>query len=336
MSMASGYTNLLDIAKANGSDQLAGLIDETTKATPEVREGYFRPVTGTSYKTFVRTSLPTAGFRNANQGTPATKSTYGERIVSCFIFNPRIEVDRMVADKYEFGATSWIAVEAGAIMEASVQTLGRAYFYGRNQWTPNSGGGSGITYGGDLLGFPGLIDQYDANDYNVSAGGTTNYTATSVWGVKWGPRNCSWVYGGNGQLQLSDVTLQRVTDSAGNPLTAYCQEVMAHPGLQLGDKRSVIRISDITNDANCTLTDKLLFDTVAKLPANMKPDMWFMNRSALAMLRDSRTTFNPEGRPAPIPDSDGQGIPIKVTDSISSFEPLEYFGNLNPNAANAT
>ena len=105
-------TTLLDIAKANGSDAAVGLIEEVLNAFPEVQLGAARTIKGLSYKTLVRTALPTASFRSANEGTPPTKSTSENRVVECFILNPRWECDKAVADAYEDGASAYIAMEA--------------------------------------------------------------------------------------------------------------------------------------------------------------------------------------------------------------------------------
>jgi hypothetical protein len=334
MSALPGYITLLDIAKKNGSDQVVGLIDETSRNTPEVRLAASREIKGTSYKTWVRTALPNAGFRQANQGVPITKSTYENRVVETFILNPRWEADKAVADRDEFGAAAYIEDEAEAILEAAVQTMGRQFYYGTHTWTapyvdysgiiPGQATSGTVTYGGSGNGNPGLLDGYSTL-YELDAGGTTANTASSVWGVKFGVKNISWVWGEAGQLTVSDVTLQRVLDSSNNPFTAYCQELLAYPGLQIGDNRSALRIKNITADTNHTLTDKLIFDAMALLPANFFPDMWLMSRRSLTQLRDSRTATNIIGAPAPIP-TEVAGIPIMPTDSISNAEPINFLG----------
>lgn len=317
MSGTSNYPTLLDIAILNNSDATVGIIDEASRAVPEVRLGYARPIDGISYKTAVRTSLPSAPFRMPNAGTAVGKSTYENRTVECFFLNPRWECDKALADTYQFGAEEYIATEGQSLLEAGLQTLGRQFFYGRNQWTV-----SGTTYGGDPNGFPGLIDGYNTA-YEVDAQGTTANTASSVWGVKWGPRNVSWAYGNEGQMTISEVLLQRVTDSNGNAFTAYCQELEARPGLQIGDLRGVIRIKNITQDTGHTMTDAMLYNAMALVTSNIMPDMWFMNRQTLAQLRQSRTAVNPLGTPAPIP-TDLEGIPIFVTDSLTTTEPINF------------
>jgi len=67
---------LLDIAKANGSDAVVGLVDETTKAHPEISLGAARTVKGIQFKTLVRIALPSVGFRLANEGVVAGKGVY--------------------------------------------------------------------------------------------------------------------------------------------------------------------------------------------------------------------------------------------------------------------
>lgn len=329
----SGFTatqnvTLLDIAKANGADPVVGLIDETTKAHPELEVIPGRTIKGVSYKTFVRTGLPQGSFfRNANTGSRPGKSTYEERNVDTFIFDPRIEADKAVADAYEDGPQAWLAIEGDGVIEASAQQLCRQFYYGRNTWTISS-----VVYGGDAIsGFPGLVDGYNRNLYEFSAGGTTANTGTSVYAIKFGEKCVQWVYGLNGAFSLSDVMIQRVLDASGNPFTAYCQEILARPGLQIGSLRGLGRLKNITDDSGHTLTDAMLAQWIAQFEVGWKPDILLMNRRARRQLQLSRTVVlqgGGVGMPgggsatiAPTPES-YDGIPIRVTDSILDVEPL--------------
>src|SRR5262245_59739482 len=112
---------LLDIMKANGSDPVAGLIDEAARVVPEVsgfmqsgvqipNVGQARTIRGRSYKTLIRTALPTAPFRDANEGVAAVKGTYENRTVETFVLNPRWECDKAVADSHEDGAQAFVAI----------------------------------------------------------------------------------------------------------------------------------------------------------------------------------------------------------------------------------
>jgi len=297
---------LLDIAKANGSDAVAGLIEEVLTYSPEVRMGAARTIRGINYKTLVRTSLPGVSFRNANEGTAATKSNFENRLIECFTLNPRWECDKAVADRHEDGAQAFIALEASGMMQAAMNALGSQFYYGT---------------GSDAKGFPGLIAAHDSTNMVVDAGGTTASTGSSVWAVKWGAQDVQWVYGQGGSLAMSDLSEQRILDSSNNPYTAYCQELLAYPGLQVGSIYSVGRIKKLTADSGKGLTDSLIAQLLERFPVGRMPDMLLMNRRSHRQLQSSRTATNPTGAPAPFP-SESHGVPIVVTDSITSTESL--------------
>lgn len=312
---------LLDIAKRNGSDAVVGLIDETTKAVPEVsginpESGIVIPgvadartITGTSYKTLIRTSLPTVPFRNGNEGSTGLKSRYENKLVETFIMNPRWDVDKAIADKSEDGWQVLMADEAGGHLEAAFQQLGRQFYYGRN-----------VTYGGHAKGFLGLLDVVDAN-YVVDAGGTSAGTGSSVWAVKFGPKAVRWVYGANGSMEPTEVDQRDVRDADGNPYTAYFQEMFMYPGLQVGSPRFIARIRKLTEDPGKGLTDARMAALLEKFPVGVRPDAFFMTKRSRRQLRDSRTATNDTGKEAPLP-SDYEGIPIVVTESIQNNEAL--------------
>jgi len=300
---------LLDIAKANGCDKVVGLIDETTKAYPEVRDGQARTIKGINFKTLIRTALPTVGYRNANEGTAATKGTYANRLVECFIMNPRIEADKAVADAYEDGAQAWLALEGEGVLQAAFGTLAKQFYYGAT------------TAGGDSKGGPGLIDSLDTTNMVVDAGGTTADTCSSVWAVKYGGTYVQWVYGLNGQLMLSDPREETIYDTNNNPLDGYVQSMLARPGVQCGNRTCVGRIKKLTADSGKGLTDALIGSLLAKFPAGIVPDVLLMTKRSQEQLRASRTATNATGAPAPIP-TDAFGIPIGVTDGILNTEAL--------------
>ncbi len=299
---------LLDIAIQNAADPVVGLIDETMKAVPEVRLGAARSIPGINYNTLVRTVLPTVSFRALNQGTAATKGTYENRLVECFPMNPIWQCDKAVADSHVDGAAAYIALEGAGMTLAAFQHLSAQFYYGAGT-------------GGDSLGHPGLIQSYDATNMVTDAGGTTDSTASSVWGVKFGPTYCQWVVGNNGSLMLSDVIEQIVFDGSNNPYPAYIQSLLARIGLQVGNLRCVARIKKITADVGHTLTDKLLGQMLAQFPVGYTPDVIFMTRRSREQLRESRTATNPTGEPAKIPE-EAFGVPIAVTDGISNTEAL--------------
>lgn len=297
---------LLDIAVRNGADALAGLIEEAIVVAPELQVGEARTISTTNYRTYIRTELPPAGFRHANQGVDAQKSTFENRLVETFILNVRFEVDRAVADRYEDGSAAYLAIEAAGQMQSAFRALSRQFYYGRGQF-------------GDAAGFPGLIESV-TSAMTVSVGGTTANACSSVWAVRWGMQDVIWVWGDGGRLELSDVRTETLLDANSKPFTGYVQELLAYPGLQVGRSFSVGRIRQLTEEAGRTLTDQHIATLISKFPAGMPPQALFMSRRSLAQLRQSRTATNPTGAPAPFP-TESFGIPIYVTDAILDTEP---------------
>jgi hypothetical protein len=309
--VSSNRITLLDIVKANGSDGIVGLVDETIRATPEVAVGDARTIKGVNYKTLIRKTLGTAAFRDASTGSNVIKSVYTNQLIECFILDNRIEADKVVADDYEDGAEAYIAMEASGVMNASLQTLGRTFYYGRR-----------TAQGGDAKGNPGLLD-YVQSSLVYNAAGTTASTGSSVWFVAFGKNKVQWVFGNNGQLAMTPTRIGDLFDTAGNPFTGYISQLLARPGLQVLNQYSVVRIQNLTADAGCTLTDAKLGAALALLPAAFRSsitDIFMAPRSA-EQLRSSRTAINPTGAPAPTP-TDFEQIPIRISDSISITEPI--------------
>lgn len=312
---------LLDVAKRNAADSTVGLIDEASRQVPEItgmvysrgqmltvpNVGAARTIKGTQYKTLVRTSLPTAGFRNANTGVAASKSNYENRLVECFILNPRWECDVAVANSNEDGAEAYIAEEAEAITAAAMMALGKQFYYGRGT-------------GGDASGHPGLVDAVDST-LVVDATGTTDNTCSSVWAVSFGPKKVQWVLGNEGSLDVSDVRIGDVVDANSNRFSAYIQEMLAHVGVQVGNKYSVGRIKNLTAQTGKTLNDAMIGTLLSKFPVGYMPDALFMSRRSLEQLRASRTATNATGTEAPTP-TEAHNVPIIPTDSILDTEAI--------------
>jgi hypothetical protein len=304
---------LLDIIKGNMADHEVGLIDDTIKAHPELTMGAARTIPGISYKTMVRISLgnPAGGsFRNANEGSTAIKHVYEQRDVECFILEPRFEVDKAVADSSIDGPAVYIAEQNSGTLEGEMQGICQQFYYGRGT-------------GGNAKGFPGLISAYDAANMVVDAAGTADNTCSSVWAVKFGPQAVRWVWGMNGSLTFSPLRVESLIDpnDSTKRFDGYVQTMLARPGLQVGSTQMVGRIKKLTEDSGKGLTDALISKLLEKFKVGTVPDVLLMNRRSRRQLQSSRTATTTTGAPAPIP-TESFGIPIAVTDAISSTETL--------------
>ena len=304
MSAATRLT-LLDIVKANGCDASIGLVDEAMRQHPEIERGFARTIKGLNYPTLVRTALPSVAFRAANNGPDASKGAYKRLLIETFIMTPRWEADRAVADAYEDGAAAWMALEGEGMVSAAFATLASQMYYGT---------------AADAFGFPGLVDNVDASMV-VDAQGTTAATASSVWAVKWGPKDCAFVYGNNGQVALTELLEAQILGENGKMMSGYVQEIAARPGFQMLNIFAAGRIKNVTADASHTLTDAHLSKLLSLFPVGRKPDMFLMSRRSQAQLQASRTSFNATGAPAPVPDS-AFNLPIFATDAIKDTETI--------------
>ena len=305
---------LLDIAKRNAADLAVQLLDEAALYAPEAKMVPARTIRGRTYNTLVRTANPTVAFRDANEGTAISAGVYENRLVQTYILNPQWECDKAVADSAEDGANAYIADEAQAIVNASLQTLGKVFYYGTH-----------ATFG-DAKGCPGLLQAYDSTNMVVDAGGTTDDTCSSVWAVVFGPLDVQLVFGQSGSLDLTDVDEVRLVDGSSNPYTAYRQELLAYVGLQVRRIKAVARIKKITEDSGKGLTDTLIATLLAKFPAGIQPNAIFMTRRSQGQLQASRTATTPTGAPAPFPrfveGVGGENIPLVITESLSDVEKL--------------
>lgn len=295
---------LLDIAKLNGNDAVVGLIEENLTNAPELSVIPARTIRGTSYRTMIRTSNPAVAFRHANDPQTPGKSEFINRLVECFILGSNIVCDKAVADAYEDGADAWKAIEASGVMKQALIEIGQQIFYG---------------VAVDTKGFPGLQAMVDASMV-LDAGGTTASTASSVYGVKFGPQAVQLVFGANAAFQLSAWSEQLISN-----VNSYVAPMASWVGLQAVNKNTVIRVRDITADSGKGCTDSLLAEALSLAPVGMVPDAWFMNRRSRLQLQRSRSaTTNNDSNPlkfAPTP-TESNGIPIICTDSLVNTEAL--------------
>jgi hypothetical protein len=306
---------MLDIVKANGSDPVTGLVDETIKAHPELTLAAARTIKGRMYKTLVRTSLgnTSGSFRQAGKGVAPIKHTYENRLVETFIMSPRFECDKAVADSSEDGPQVFIARENEGTMEGESQALAKQFYYGAGT-------------GGNADGHPGLIQSYDATNMVVDAGGTTAATGSSCWLVCFGDKDVQWVFGQNGQFKMSPVREESLTDpdDATKKFPGYVSDMSAYPGLQVGSLFSCVRIKKLTADAGKGMSDALIALALAKYPAGKQPDVILVSRRSISQWQQSRiTATNPAPAfPTEVPGLNGTMIPIRVTDAISDTESL--------------
>jgi hypothetical protein len=307
---------VLDLAKQRGNDVQVGLIEESILVNPEMRVFPARQISGTAYKTLVRTGYPVAQFRNANEGVPRSKSTFENRTVECFILDSQIAADKAIADAWEpGGAAAYQMVEAKGVMEAVMRRVARSIYYGNSQQAVNAGLG-------DIKGFPGFIDAYDTTNFEVDA--TDTVATTSVWAVRLGIQDVHLIPGGNSVLDiLPEWRIQTVQIETNAQFTAYVNSLMGWIGMQVGAVHSIARIKNIGTTTNKGMTDALGTSLLEKFPTGIVPDYFIMNRRSRRQLHQSRAAVAANGgfiaNNLPLP-TEIEGIPILLTDALVNAE----------------
>jgi len=299
------------------------LIESVLDASPELEVLPARTISGTSYTTVDRHSLPTTGFTAANEGIAPSKSDFKTRLVETFIFRGAVNVDKAVASAYEDGAAAYQAIEAQGVMRSAMIELGKQVYYGTDE---------------DANGFDGLQAINTAHvtggsGLRIDATGTTADTASSVYALKLGPEFVQMVYGGGSAISLPRFREESVTDSNNGQYDAYVSNLTIWAGLQCVHPYAVGRICNLTEDAGKGLTDTLLAKMIAAFPVGMTPDVLMMSRRSRRQLQEARAgvvalegdakTGTLGGGSAYVPTpTNFEGIPIIATDSIVNTEAI--------------
>lgn len=307
--MADSFLTLAQLVTINNSNLADRDITDLLNDAPVLAQlaADVSPYTTHSY--VKETTQPTVGFRSANDGRDNSKSADTQVDVTLKILDASFAVDKGIADAWRRGPEDFIAREAARHLRA-------AFFAAEAQVLKG-------TVGGAAAGFSGLADALlFGGAMVVNAGGTTAATGSSVYAVRSTPdlNNVSVIMGANGMIDVGETVVARLAGATGT-YPAYYTPISAWMGLQIGSSYSAGRICNITEDSGKKLTDALLAQLIEKFPAGRGPNYLVMNRRSLRQLQASRTATNPTGAPAPFP-SEAFGIPIVVTDAISSTEAL--------------
>lgn len=317
--MAYEYPTLLDLAKKTGSDATVGLIEANLGIYPEVSMLPSRTISGTSFKTLLRTSYPTAGFRLVNEGTEPKKGAYENKFVTCNYLDIQLEVDEAVVGADDGAIADMQTLEASGAMKGVLRTLGKQVWYG-------------TTASGDSKGFPGAVSVV-SSDLTVDATGTTASTGSSAWLIVPGVQNGQFIFGEGNTLAMPAWTKQRITRSS-KELMAWVSNISGWVGFQWVNTYCIGRIKNLTEDSGKGLTDALVADLIAKFPddVDLAGSKLFVTRRSARQLQKSRsaTTAVDTGikrsatgveLAAPWP-AESNGIPIVITSGILNTETI--------------
>jgi hypothetical protein len=300
---ASGTYTLLELSKLKAGEEFP-VVSEVIHKVPELQVFPFVPRSEQYFEVSVRTGNPSASFRNTNEGIASSKATFENKSFAMQLLDSRIILDKKgIAMRAADEAARLLDQHVMGAAQAASQALVNQIWYGTKK---------------DAKGFPGLYEIYDPT-YDVNATGSS--ATTSVWFLEFGGEGPT-VYSGNGEgLTMGEWREQLITDASGNTLEGWYNTLGGYFGLALFSKLKVVRIKNIDNGSN-KLTDDLLYSGLQKCEEiGMMPNACFMSPRSRYQLRDSRTTYNPVGAPAPlptvVPDTD---VPIYSTINLSNAE----------------
>ena len=267
---------------------------------------------GTNHKYMKETGAPVVGFRAVNAGRELDSSVDSVVSIDLKVLDFSWAVDYALAKAWrKGGAPALIAREGLRHLKAALFQFEKQIFYGT---------------GNDAGGFAGLLDnaQFDAlaDAMVVNAGGSTASTGSSVWLVTASPDACCSVMREGNPIELGETVVIDMLDGSSKHFPAYYTPASTWCGLQIGGANDIVRIANLTEDSGKGLTDDLIYSALSKFPGGRVPTHIVMNRRSLRQLRESRTATNATGAPAPIP-REVEGIPILVTEAISSTEAIE-------------
>ena len=314
--MAESFNTLAGLVQFNDRNLADLNITDLLEDAPLMQVLYAQPASnGTEHKYLKQTRTSSAAFRAALAGLDKTASQDTLVTDTLAILDGSFHADAALAQAAKDGIDAYLQREL-------VRTMKRSMFAAESQ----------VIYGvgKDASGFAGLLDnaQLDAlaDTMVYNAGGTTASEQTSVYLIRSGKDDCSFILGNDGNIVVSEdpvITPWIATAGASPTYPAYYVAVNGYAGFQIGGAYSAGRICNIhPTDASAQLDDDMIYEALALFPAARQPNIIAMNRSALKMLRASRTAVNATGAAAPRP-TEVEGIPIVVTDAILSTEAVE-------------
>lgn len=268
---------------------------------------------GTNHRYRKQTGRSSAAFRGIDGGVTKTKAVDTAVDAVLKVLDASFKVDVAEADGYRGGRDAYLEIEL-------MRAIKEAFFATESQMI------RGTNY--DANGFKGLEDtdsglDSSANAMVYSAGGTTASINSSVYLIRSGDNDLSYVAGNDGNITFNtedEPSIIEVTDTGTDVYPAYYVPVTGWGGMQFGSAQSTARIANINGtDAGASLDDDKIAEALALFPASRQPNLIVMNRRSLKQLQQSRTATNATGAPAPFP-SEAFGIPVVVTDAIVDTE----------------
>lgn len=309
--MAHTYLTSANVAVFNKVD-LDILISDVLDAAPMMQIAAARTVRSNTFVYNKLTANPAVGFRAVNNGVENKVSTAVKVTVDLGYLDAGFAIDKAAADVDERGVDHIIGIEAMTHLRQAMREVEEQILNGTVGNVASNA-------------FDGFADQTNLDDSDdsmvVNAGGTIADTGSSVYLVRFGEGDVEVLWGQGGVIEVGPRYIVERAGSSTGVFSAYKHDISGWCGVKIGSAYSVARICNLTAESGKGLTDDLIADALSLFPAGFGPTHLIMNRRSHKQLQQSRTATNATGAPAPFP-SDSFGVPIVVTDALSSTEAL--------------
>lgn len=326
--IGSNVLTLADWAKRVDPDGRVPTVVEMLSQTNEILDDmlWLEGNLPTGHRLTARTSLPTVGFRQLNNGVTPTKSTTAQVDENCGIMEAMCEVDIDLA-KLNGNTEEFRLSEGRAFLEAMNQKMATTLFYGNA--------------GSDPEQFYGLAPRYNDTNGNtgeniIDAGGTQSDNA-SIWLVCWGDQSLHGIFPKGSQAGLIHENMgeQLITVSTGiggSKMKAFVDRWQWKCGLAVKDWRYAVRIANI--DINSVIADgagssvklmEYMVKAIHRVPSlGMGRPVFYMNRTLRQML--DIQAMNKTNVQLSVGMEEGRlktmfrGIPIRTVDVLTEAE----------------
>lgn len=316
-----------DIAALQGRDKVVDIIDLVKGSYPEIDVISGRTIAGTTYKVTLSNNNPLGGFRAVNEGVVPGANELTELLVSTYRYENPITADVALAEANEDGVEAYLRMRSKSHVAGGMELLGGKVYYG-----------SAAEGSKEFPGMAAYVDDAVIQGYDmaVNAGGSTANKASSVFLAYLDVEDgAGFLYGMGQGLNVgafSKHPLPIVKDGVSTLLEMYYASLGLWIGFQRHDPRSIVRIANLTTQADKGLTDALISEAISRMPAKFRQDKsklrLFANNRSMKQLQDARTAINQvafnAGAIADWP-TEAHGVSIVETDSIVSTEAIRVF-----------
>ena len=267
----------------------------------------------TGHKVSRRTALPTGNKRRFNDGVAREKSSTTQVTESMEMLESWSDVDsglvKIAADPVQFRAD-----EDEAHLEGMGQTFASDFISGNVNTNPDS--------------MHGLAPRRASLGDNVIGGGGTGNDVSSIYVIRWSPRDCYFIFPKGSQIGIDheDLGEGRVEGAtAATWYKAWQSHFAINVGLAVADERSLQRYANIESAGSSNIFDEdSLIEAISNLPAEDGNISILMNKVIkkqfdIAVKDRSNVDYQP-GDPFGRPITHFMGHPIHTTEAIGITE----------------